>query len=102
MLVRKVNKAKWINADNVKEPPSADAITGCLRTTNNTLSVWRINNETELEDAVLAIVSGQERLDTIDVIVLDDEHFIKCKISTEETEGRTPVEDLKSTHRDLC
>ena len=102
MLVRKINKAKWITGNKVKDPPSADAITGCLRTTNNTLSVWRINDETELVEAVLAIVSGQDHLETIDVVVLDDEYFVKCNISTEQTEGLTPVEDLKDTHMDLC
>jgi hypothetical protein len=102
MLVRKINRAKWMSGDSIKEPPAADAITGCLRTTKNTLSVWRINNETELEEAVLAIISGQDRLETIDVVMLDDEYFVKCKISTKDTEGLTPVKDLKNTHRDLC
>jgi hypothetical protein len=102
MLVRKIDKAKWMKGDNIKEPPTADAITGCLRTKGNTLSVWRINNETELEEAVLAIVSGQDRLETIDVVILDDDYFVKCKISTEETKGLTPVADLRDTHIDLC
>jgi hypothetical protein len=102
MLVRKINKAKWMNGDTVNEPPSADAITNCLRTTKNTLSVWRINNEAELEEAVLAIVSGQDHLETIDIIMLDDDYFMKCHIPMEETEGLTPVEDLKKTHIDLC
>ena len=102
MLVRKINRAKWMSGDIIKEPPSADAITGCLRTIKNTLSVWRINNENELEEAVLAIVSGQDHLETIDVVMMDDEYFIKCKISTDETEGHTPIENLKNTHRDLC
>lgn len=102
MLVRKINRAKWMSGDNIKEPPAADAITGCLRTTKNTLSVWRINNEAELEEAVLAIVSGQDHLEAIDVVMLEDEYFVKCAISTEETEGLTPVTDLKDTHIDLC
>jgi len=102
MLVRKIDKAKWMNGDNINEPPTADAITGCLKTKGNTLSVWRINNETELEEAVLAIISGQDHLETIDVIVLEDDYFVKCEISTEETVGITPVVDLRDTHIDLC
>jgi hypothetical protein len=102
MLVRKIDKAKWITGSTPIEPlSSADAITNCLKTKNNTLSVWRIDSETELEEAVLAIVSGQDHLDTIDVVMLDDDYLIKCKIPTKEIEGRTPVEDLKHTHRDL-
>ncbi|MDR1089538.1 MAG: hypothetical protein LBL79_00545 [Prevotella sp.] len=91
-----------MSGDDIKEPPTADAITGCLRTTKNTLSVWRINNEAELEEAVLAIAAGQDRLETIDVVMLDDDYFVKCDIVIEETEGLTPVVDLKNTHVDLC
>jgi hypothetical protein len=101
MLIRKIDKAKWLNGDIPKEPPSADAITNDLKTTKNTLSVWRINDETELEEAVLAIVSGQDHLETIDVVMLDDDFFVKCNISTETTNGNTPVIDLVDTHRDL-
>jgi hypothetical protein len=101
MLIRKIDRAKWMSGDTVKYPPCADAITNCLKTNGNTLSVWRINNESEIEEAVLAIVSGQDHLDTIDVVMLDDDYFVKCQISTEETEGRTPVEDLKKSHSNL-
>jgi hypothetical protein len=102
MLVRKINKAKWFNDGRVIEDPSADAMTNCLKTTQNTLSVWQINSEAEIEDAVLAIVSGQDHLETIDMVMLEDEYFIKCEIRTEETEGLTPVSDLRNKHRDLA
>ncbi|MDR1884565.1 MAG: hypothetical protein LBR26_17595 [Prevotella sp.] len=102
MLVRKINKAKWFNDGKIIEDPSADAMTNCLKTTQNTLSVWLINSETEIEDAVLAIVSGQDHLETIDIVMLEDEYFIKCEIRTEETEGLTPVFDLRNKHRDLA
>lgn len=102
MLIRKIDKAKWLNGDTPREPPSADAITNDLRTSKNTLSVWRINDEKELEEAVLAIVSGQDHLETIDVVMLDDDFFVKCSIATETTKGQTPVADLVDTHRDVC
>ena len=104
MLVRKIDRGNWMNGNDVRETPSANAITNCLKTSTrkNTLSVWRINNETELDEAVLAIVSGQDHLVTIDVVLLDDEYFIECQISIEETEGKTPITDLKNSHRDLC
>jgi hypothetical protein len=101
MLVRKINKAKWFSDGRVIGDPSADAMTNCLRTTQNTLSVWQINSETEIEDAVLAIVSGQDHLETMDIVMLEDDYVIKCEICTEETEGLTPVSDLRNKHRDL-
>ncbi|GAB6395526.1 MAG: hypothetical protein MdMp024_1838 [Bacteroidales bacterium] len=102
MLIKKIDKAKWFSGDIINEPPSADAITNCLNTKQNKLSVWRINNESELKEAVLAIVSGQDHLETIDVVMLDDDYFVEHRISAEAIDGRTPVEDLKHTHRNLC
>jgi len=103
MLIRKIDKAKWVSGNSINEPPTADAITNCLRTRNNKLSVWRIKDESELEEAVLAIVAGQDHLETIDVVMLDDKHFAERRISTEESaiDARTPVEDLKHIHRNL-
>jgi hypothetical protein len=101
MLIRKIDKAKWITENVVNEPPHADALTCCLKTKGNTLSVWYIENEEDLEEAILAIVSGQAHLETIDVVILDDDRIAECLIETEVTEGDTPVIDLKKQHRDL-
>jgi hypothetical protein len=104
MLVRKVDKAKWIKNNAIVVPPSADAITNDLKSTKNTLSVWYINNDSddEVRDAVLAIVAGQPHLDTIDIVVLDDEYLQNtCRISIEATDGHTPISDLRQSHRDL-
>jgi hypothetical protein len=102
MLIRKIDKGKWISQDTVIEPPSADALTKDLPTKRNTLSVWYIDNETELEEAVLAIISGQPHsLETIDIVILEDTYLINNNINIEKTNGETPVVDLKERHRDL-
>jgi hypothetical protein len=102
MLVRKIDRNKWMNGDDVIEPIPADAITNCLRTKGNTLSVWKVNSERELEEAVLAIASSQDHLETIDVVWLDDDYFVKCKVNVEQTDGLTKIKDLAHTHRDLA
>lgn len=103
MLIRKINKTKWLQYDIINGADvSADALTNCIKTYNNSLSVWEIKDETDLEEAVLAIVAGQDYLEAIDVIILDERHFVKCQINQESTEGRTPVNDLKNIHKDLC
>ncbi len=102
MLVRKITKSKWFQNDILNGAEvSADAITNCLKTTKNTLSVWRVDNEETIEEAVLAIVANQQYLETIDVVLLDEEYFLKYQIKIENTEGNTIVEDLKNTHVDL-
>lgn len=101
-LVRKINKAKWFQVDiKTSKDVSADAITLCLKTNQNCLSVWRIESETELDEAILAIVSAQDRLEAIDIVVLDESEILKNNIEIENTPGFTPVSDLINHHRDL-
>jgi len=101
LLVRKINRSKWNNADNDVFKLASDAITSCLRTTRNTLSVWRIETENDLDDAVLAIASNFQKLETIDVVTLDGEYLVKVNVEHEQTDGITPVSDLVHNHFDL-
>jgi hypothetical protein len=103
-LIRKINRSKWPNSDYENfsiDDLVADAITSDLRTSKNTLSTWEIQNEEEVLDAVLALSSGFERLDTIDVIILDKTEVINVGFELIETPGITPVKDLVDTHKDI-
>ncbi len=106
LQVRKINQAKWLGADivNGAEIP-ADAITNCLRTQQNKLSVWRIKSEDEIENAVLAISSGQTHLETFDIVILSSEHLKQNGIKFMPTEGETaakiPKEDMHFDMIDL-
>ncbi|MBN1970225.1 MAG: hypothetical protein JW870_12725 [Candidatus Delongbacteria bacterium] len=103
LLVRMINRNKWPQNgdDEVFEIPS-DAITNCLKSTRNTLSVWKIEMEDDLDEAVLALVANFQHLESIDVIVLDGEDLVKANVKCEKTKGITPVKDLEDTHFDLC
>ena len=101
LLVRKINRSKWNNADDNIFNLSSDAITSCLRTSSKTLSVWKISTEEDLNEAVLAIVSNFQKLEAIDVVILDGEYLIKATIEQEQTNGITPVSDLVESHIDL-
>jgi len=102
LLVRKINKAKWfqINLDQ-EDDVSADAVTNCLKTTKNTLSVWQIANEDDLDKAVLALVSNQDHLETIDVVILDEASVNNYGIKIIASPGETSIQDLIDSHRDL-
>lgn len=99
LLVRKINKAKWKKDED--GDVMADAITHCLKTTKNTLSVWEIQSEEELNNAVLALVSNADHPDTIDIVLLDEAYLINEKLKIEKTPGITKVESLKDTHKDI-
>lgn len=103
LLIRKVNKAKWVQSDIENDSDvSADAITNCLRTTRNTLSVWQINTEDDLDNAILALVSNQDHLEAIDVVILEEESIRQYNIRIVTTPGETPIAELSQTHRDLA
>jgi|SRR5690554_2767939 len=102
-LVRKINKAKWYQIDIMEsDEVSADAITNCLKTTKNTLSVWHIETEDDLEKAVLAIVANQDHLDTIDVVILDEPSLTNYNLNIVASPGETPVKSLIEAHRDIA
>ena len=102
LLVRKINRAKWMQNDICgDEAVSADAITNCMKTTNNTLSAWRIDSEDDIDDAILVIVSNHQHLDTIDVVCLNPTELSKCGISLKDTAGQTPIKEFVQHHVDI-
>jgi hypothetical protein len=103
-LVRKIARAKWSPPNDIADNPfdiPADAIANDLKTSANTLSVWEIENEQSLDDAVLAITCGGTQLDTIDIIWVEKKEIERKGVEYQQTPGITPIEDLADTHIDL-
>lgn len=101
LLVRKINRSKWNNADDNVFNLSSDAITSCLRTSRNTLSVWKIESEDELDEAALALASNFQKLEAVDTVILDGDYLERVTIEQEQTDGITPITDLVENHFDL-
>lgn len=102
LLVRKIERAKWIQNDIVNGAPvSADAITNCAKTTGNALSTWRVTDASALDDAVLAMSSRFDHLDSIDVVALEETTLAAAGLNIVSTLGVTPIESLVCTHRDI-
>lgn len=100
-LVRKITMAKWSITDE-PNPVNADAITQCLKTSGNTLSFWRVDSPDDIAQGVLAIAAANDRLDTIDIVLIDENQFLEKGIEIRETPGNTVCADLVDTHRDLA
>nr|AAU82896.1 hypothetical protein GZ22D9_44 [uncultured archaeon GZfos22D9] len=106
LLVRKIDNAKWMQNDILNndtfsvEDVSADAITS-LKTSGNALSAWQVAEEA-IEDAVLAIVSSHQHLDTIDVVCFDPSSLESNGIRLQSTPGSTPLKDIFGQHIDIC
>ena len=106
ILVRRINRAKWeqvLNEDDASDS-SADAITNCLKTTNNDLSVWKIDTIDGLENAILALITGrqQSKLSKLHYVLLDEKVVLeKGLLLIDSEEGDTAVSSLRSTHRNI-
>lgn len=105
MLARKINRAKWQHRTYLEETEiRADAISGCLRTVDDTLSWWRCgDNEKDVAEVALALAVGPkiEKFDKIDVVVLPESILAEAGLAFEHTEGETSVKGLRSRHVDL-
>ncbi len=103
LLVRKININKWSKKDgNVPANIPADAITGgCMRTKENTFSVWEVVNENAVTEGVLAIALSGDRIEPFDAVQLDLEYFRSNEVDSVQSKGLTPIEDLVGTHWDL-
>lgn len=113
-FVRKISKAKWPSEEEIAETPldtdiipsvRADALTTCLKTSQNTLSVWAVENSSdeEIEKAILALITNAklERLNRIQVVYFSKEDVINLGLPLEETDGDTVIESLSKLHNDL-
>ena len=104
-FVRTYSPAKWKPRDHLAAGEiAADAVTLDLRTTNDALSVWRCENgdKSDLDEVVLAIAAGRERLDRCFVVCLSGDELEEDGVSWTPSAGRTPVSDLAERHADLC
>lgn len=102
-LVRKITRSKWPDDFCELHDIKADAYTD-LRTTNNALSFWKIEEERELEDVMLALATGPNcSLEKVTVAWVDEEELQSKGIEIETSEGDTVIDDLKKTPpRCLC
>jgi hypothetical protein len=99
-LVRKITRGKWSVGEHV-EAVNADAITQCMKTQDNTLSVWKIDDEKDLQNSILAMAAANDFLSKIDVVILSEQALLDREIPIATTPGLTPCKDLVDTHRDL-
>ena len=107
--VRKISRSKWqedpLSADEEKallevKKVAADAVTNCIKTTGNKLSLWRVEEKWDSIDDIIPLIVGFERPDTCDIIYISDEVFLQEGIVIEQSseDANTPIEELKQYH----
>ncbi|EPE3384094.1 hypothetical protein ACSH5E_002942 [Acinetobacter baumannii] len=114
IFVRKISKAKWPSEEEIAEKAldseiipfvRADALTTCLKTSQNTSSVWAVENctDAEIEKAILALITNTklERLNRIQIVYFSKEDVDSLGLPIAVTEGDTIIESLSKLHNDL-
>ena len=103
ILFRKIARAKWPEDKCDVLELYGDAISD-LRTTGNTLSLWRIESEDDLPTAALALSasSKSDKIETISLVWMSEDLLRNKHIPIDEhSPGDTIVADLVGLHRDL-
>ncbi len=103
MYVRMISKrGKW---NNVKDKSygelSSDAVTKCLKTTGETLSLWYAKDEKDIDKAIVALASTKERIDTLDYIVIEDSLIDSYELELSNTEGKSAYVEFNKQHFDI-
>ena len=107
--VRKIARSKWqethlsSNEAQAREEVKrvkADAITNCIKTSDNKLSLWRVDDKKDSIDDIVPLIIGFERPDTCDVVYITEEVFSEDQITLEQSsdDANTPIEELKQYH----
>lgn len=81
------------------EDVPADTVAAEFKTTENKLSVWKIENEDDLNDAFIAMALSSDSIGTIDAVLLEEDDLSKLKI--EEEVAATPVIEANKKHRNI-
>lgn len=107
--VRKISRSKWqenqLSTDTKKaleeiKSVKADAITNCIKTTGNKLSLWKVEEKKDSIEDIVPLLIGFERPDTCDIIYISDQMFLEEGIALEQSseDANTPLDELKQYH----
>ena len=102
MISLKIARAKWYSKEYLQEDDiGADAITS-LRTSGDTLSMWRCNADKEtIQEVALALVSNGDNFDTINIVFIPCVEIECLDIEMQNTPGVTPHKSISDRHVDL-
>jgi hypothetical protein len=100
-LARKININNWPEELGNISDIGADAITQCMKTQKNAMSVFQISSEDQIDEAFLALATNADRLESFDVVMMDQAHILSQGMRLIQTPGTTPVKNLQDTHYEV-
>lgn len=104
-LVRRITVSYWPDGENCIleniDNLSADAITNDLKTTDNKLSLWEIENLNQLEDVALAIATTRNEKKDFLIVAINKEDIELDFDLEKDNLGDTAYTKYKESHYDL-
>lgn len=95
-------KAQWIQYYNLNlESVCSDIVTNCLRTTDNTLSLWKVSSEEEIEKAVIALSSRRDNVQKFDYILIPEDIMDEIGLILKDSDGKSPLKSFNDKHCDI-
>lgn len=104
-VLRKIRKAKWHKlgggSNPVEDEIQADALWD-LKTEDNQLSVWHIEDDQSNLDLVLtAVAANCQFIANVDYVLIDQKTLTGLNIQARQTNGNSPYQTANKWHRDL-
>lgn len=106
LLLRKITPNKWTgNLKKHRSNFSADSITGCTRTSQNTLSVWSSKTpdfkSDEVKELIVGLALSMPQPAKIDVIWLDEAKLQQKGLEVESTMADSVFTHINQRHKDI-
>ena len=102
-FLRVITQPKLWRRDYCKElsEVSSDIVTSCLRTKNETLSIWQVESDHDIENAIAAFVSVRDQVNYVEYIVIPPGKLQEHGLSVTGSDGKTPFKKQNNKHYDI-
>lgn len=101
LLLRVVKQSRWIKLDWFPAGAIQSDALRDLQTTENTLSLYRVNDRDEFENVVVGLASNRERIQNLDYVILNEAEIRSAGIIPVRTDGETPCNEANILHYNL-
>lgn len=102
--LRVVRQRRWATFPDIDwiapGETQADALLD-LQTRNNRLSVFRIDNDNDIQRVVVALAATRDHIANLDYAIFDDDELIAQGIDITQTVGETPDKTANILHCDI-
>ncbi|MBR3888670.1 MAG: hypothetical protein IKJ32_06185 [Clostridia bacterium] len=101
--IRVINRAYWPSEDEISkginiDEIGANTITQELKTKDNTLSLWAVENP---EDVVLAMISNASRIDDMYTLKIEDDILYAKKLNVVNDHANSRIKELNEFHYNI-